>query len=244
VIDLHCHILPGLDDGALDLDDSVGMGRQADRDGVRVVCATPHIRHDHAVRIGELGARVAELNAHLQASGVAARVAPGGEVAETTVEFLDDDELRTVSLGGTGRWILLEPRPGPLGDALAAAVEHLAACGLRCLIAHPERHPAPDLVPRLAALVRAGALVQATAAHLERGPAAEGMLELARRGLVHVVASDAHSSRAGRPVRLSGGLARLREAPLVAPHLGWVAHAAPEALIAGRDVEPPFAPHE
>ena len=53
MIDLHCHILPRVDAGALDLADSVGMARQADADGVALICATPHIRHDHDVRIAE-----------------------------------------------------------------------------------------------------------------------------------------------------------------------------------------------
>lgn len=129
------------------------MGRQADRDGVALVCATPHIRHDHDVRIAEVADRVAELNAALLDNGVQARVLPGGEVAETIVKDLDDAELRAVTLGGGGRWILLEPRPGPLSDSFPATVDHLAARGLRCVVAHPDRHLAPDLVARLAVLV-------------------------------------------------------------------------------------------
>jgi protein-tyrosine phosphatase len=242
VIDLHCHILPGVDDGALDLADSVAMGRQADADGVGLVCATPHIRHDHDVRIGELPGRVAELNEALRAAGARARVLPGAEVAETIVERLDDADLCALSLGDGGRWLLLEPRPGPLSDSLTATVDHLAARGLRCLVAHPERHLTPDLVDRLAALVGRGALVQATAAHFEHGPAAEGMLALARAGVVHVVASDAHSSHGGRPVRLSGALARLSEVEPVASHLDWIAREAPRAIVAGEDLVPPFAP--
>src|SRR5271167_1695874 len=58
VIDLHCHILPELDDGALSLDDSVAMARQAEEDGITVVCATPHIRHDHEVCIEEIASHV------------------------------------------------------------------------------------------------------------------------------------------------------------------------------------------
>jgi protein-tyrosine phosphatase len=242
VIDLHCHILLGIDDGALDVADSVAMGRQADRDGVALVCATPHIRHDHDVRIAELVDRVAELNAALEDAGTSARVLPGGEVAETIVEDLDDAELRAVTLGGGGRWILLEPRPGPLSESLSATVDHLAARGLRCLVAHPERHLAPDLVRRLAALVGRGALVQATAALIESGPPVEGMLDLARRGVIHVVAGDAHSSHGGRPVRLSGALARLAGIERLAPHLDWIARAAPHAIVAGEEVVRPFAP--
>jgi tyrosine-protein phosphatase YwqE len=72
VIDLHCHLLPGVDDGALDLADSLAMARQAEADGISAICATPHIRHDHDVRIGELHARVAELNRALEAAASAA----------------------------------------------------------------------------------------------------------------------------------------------------------------------------
>src|SRR5829696_9799451 len=63
MIDLHCHILPGLDDGASDFDDSAGLALQALRDGIETVCATPHIRHDHAVDIASLPGRVAAVEA-------------------------------------------------------------------------------------------------------------------------------------------------------------------------------------
>ncbi|MGZ4275333.1 MAG: CpsB/CapC family capsule biosynthesis tyrosine phosphatase [Solirubrobacteraceae bacterium] len=242
MIDLHCHLLPGVDDGALNDADSLAMARVAQHDGITAICATPHIRHDHDVRIGELPERLRALRVALHRSAVAVRVLGGGEVAETIVEHLTDDELRAVSLGGGGRWILLEPRPGPLSETLTATIAHLAARGFRSLIAHPERHLAEDLSARLADAIGAGALVQATAAHVEHGPAAEGMRELARRGLIHVVASDAHSSHGGRPVRLAGGLARLAEVELLAPHMGWIARGAAEAIVAGRDVSAPYAP--
>ena len=66
------------------------------------------------------------------------------------------------------------------------------------------------------------------------------MLDLARHGVIHVVASDAHSSHGGRPVRLSGALARLAGVERVAPHLDWIAETAPRAIVAGDDVVPPF----
>ncbi len=62
MIDLHCHILPELDDGARSIGDSVAMARQAAEDGIEGVCATPHIRHDHDVHISEIAARVATLS--------------------------------------------------------------------------------------------------------------------------------------------------------------------------------------
>jgi protein-tyrosine phosphatase len=242
VIDIHCHILPRLDDGALDLDDAVGMAMQAAADEIRTVCATPHIRHDHDVAIGALPDRLAELNGELSRRGVPVRVLPGGELAETALEGLDDWELRAVSLGGGGRWILLEPAPGPLGESLAEAVDELRRRGFRSVIAHPERHALPDLAIRLAGLVDRGALVQVTAAMLEDEHAAPTIVDLAERGLVHLLGSDSHSSRAGRPVRLSGAVAALGRSDRLAPHLDWVVRAAPAAIVAGDDLEPPFPP--
>ncbi|WP_353864749.1 CpsB/CapC family capsule biosynthesis tyrosine phosphatase [Svornostia abyssi] len=110
--DLHCHILPGLDDGAGDLDDSLAMAAQADADGVGVIAATPHIRSDHDVVIGELPARVAELNAAIAAAGIGVKIVTGGEVAAPDCGGLTDDELRAVTLGGGGT---LDPARAPAG---------------------------------------------------------------------------------------------------------------------------------
>lgn len=240
MIDLHCHILPGIDDGALDLADSVAMARQGAADGIELICATPHIRHDHDVRIAELEWRLEELNSDLRRAGVPVRVAPGGEVAETILDHVDDDELRRISLGGGGRWILLEPAPGPLSDSLLGAVEQLRERGFRSLIAHPERHMAADVAERLGALVEHGALVQATAAHLVSPDTAPGLLAIAAQGLIHVLSSDAHSARRGRPVKLSSGLAALSDVDPVAAHAEWVATTAPGAIVRGEDLESPF----
>ena len=239
-VDLHCHILPGIDDGARDLEDSVAMARQGEADGIREICATPHIRHDHDVRIHELPERLDALSRAIERAGCRTRVLPGGEVAVSALGGLDYAELHTVSLGGTGRWILLEPAPGPLDDALDEAVERLRARGFRALIAHPERHLAPDLVQRLARLARAGALVQATAAFFCREGTREGMLALAESGVIHVLGSDAHSSRAGRPVALTPALEVLATVQRLAPHLEWIARTAPEAIARGQELTPPF----
>ena len=240
MIDLHSHVLPALDDGALDVDDSAEMLRTAAADGIETVCATPHIRHDHDVVIDELFDRVEKLNRELRRRDVRCRVLTGGEVAETAVRQLSDDELDKVSLGGGGRWILLEPRPGPLSDELDDAVEQLAARGYGSVVAHPERHLTGDFRQRLKSLASRGALIQATAAtFLDRGSEA-AMLELAEAGLVHVLGSDAHSSRYGRPLALSRAFASLSERPRLRERVGWMAREAPEAIVAGRPLEPPF----
>ena len=218
------------------------MARQAADDGIDVVCATPHIHPDHKIGRGELAGKVAALNERLEQEGLPTRVVPGGEVAEPMLPQLDDADLRTVSLGQGGRWLLLEPRPGPLGDHLVEAVESLAERGFRTIVAHPERHAAADFRARLEAVCARGALIQVTAALVADGPAAPTMLDLAHHGLVHLLGSDAHSSRGGRPVALSSGLARLVEIERLAPHRDWIVGEGPAAIIRGEDVHAPFAP--
>jgi protein-tyrosine phosphatase len=242
VIDLHSHILPALDDGAIDLEDSVAMARQAEADGIEIVCATPHIRSDHDVQVAELEGRIEIVNTELERQGIAVRVAPGGEVADEALEEVADEKLRLVSLGRSGVWLLIEPRPGHITGDLIDTVDRLADRDFRCVIAHPERHAGADFRERLEALVERGALIQVTSALIAGGPASPTLVELAHHGLVHLLGSDAHSARAGRPVRLSEGLARLAEVECVAPFLDWVVRDGPRAILAGEDVTPPFLP--
>ena len=239
MIDLHCHILPGLDDGARDVDDAVAMAAQAEADGITAICATPHIRHDHDVRIPELAVRVTELNRELADDGARVRILAGGEVAETAVAGLERFELASVGLAGS-HWILLEPAPGPLGESLRDAARALAEQGYRPIVAHPERHLGPGAVETLIGLVREGALVQGTAALLENDESP--VHELAARGLIHVLGSDSHSASIGRPVRLSAGLASIGRIPVVGRHANWVADEAPAGIVADMELVPPFQP--
>jgi protein-tyrosine phosphatase len=242
LIDLHSHILPGIDDGAVDIADSIGMARQAHDDDIELVCATPHIRADHDVRIGELPSRVEALNAELARAGVATRVITGGEVAEAVAGHLSDEELDAVSLGGAGTWILLEPAPGPLGESFIETVDGLAERGHRTLVAHPERHFDDQSFETLAAVTQRGGLVQVTAETFAESSDGWAPFELARRGLLHVLASDSHSSRYGRPLRLSAGAARLHDIAELRPYAGWILDTAPRAIVAGHPVAPPFSP--
>ncbi len=239
MIDLHCHILPGLDDGARDLDDSVAMAAQALGDGISVVCATPHIRHDHPVPIGEIAGRAAALRGQLSERGLALDIVPAGELAATAADGLTDDELRLVSLGGAGGWVLLEPAPGPLDDGLGALVERLAARGAGVVVAHPERHADADFERRLRDLAARGCLIQWTAEFIAEAEPDGFVMGLARDGLVHLLGSDAHSSRVGRPVRLAAGFERLRAARSPA-QLAWMAEEGPAAILRGEVTAPPW----
>lgn len=216
------------------------MAAQAVEDGIDVICATPHIRPDHNVAIDELADRIAAVQDELDRRAIPVRIAPGGEVSETIALELSDRQLRAVSLGGGG-WVLLEPAPGPLGAGLLSAVDELAARGTRAVIAHPERHAAPGFERRLRELADHGALIQWTAEFVAAAADGDIVLECARAGLVDLLGSDSHSSRAGRPVRLSGGVERLR-AELCPAGVEWVASRAPRAVLRGAPVvRPPWS---
>lgn len=241
MIDLHCHILAELDDGALDMSDSVAMAREAARDGIEVVCATPHIRADHDVRIEELPARIAELQRQLDRHGVPVRIAQGAEISQLSAAGLSDDHLRALSLDGGG-WILLEPAPGPIADRLPALARQLAQRGASAIIAHPERHAGADIEQHLRTLRDCGCLLQWTADFVAGADPEDPdslVLRLAREGLVHLLASDAHSSHGGRPLKLSAGFDRLR-AVCAPEQVAWMADVAPAAILRGESIELPW----
>jgi protein-tyrosine phosphatase len=235
LIDLHCHILPGLDDGARDIEDSVAMARQAELDGIEIVTATPHIRADHPVRIGEIAQRVHLLQAELEARGVPVRLVTGGELAQDEADRLSDEELHSVALGGAGGWVLLEPAAGALGDDLERAVARLAERGMASVIAHPERHAGGDFERRLRRLAELGCLIQWTAQFIADAAASDPALALARDGLVHLLGSDSHSAAIGRPLRLGAGFARL-EAICSPQRVRWMREHAPRAILAAEPV--------
>jgi protein-tyrosine phosphatase len=238
VIDVHCHILPALDDGAPDLDESLAMAHQAIEDGIEVVCATPHLRADHAVDPAELAARVSALQGELDSRGMALRIATGGEVSATLADELDDEALRLASLGGGG-WLLLEPAPGPMDDTLHELVDRLHARGFDVVLAHPERHAGEDFVARLRAFAAAGVLIQWTGAFVADAQPDDLVLALARAGLVELLGSDSHSARIGRPVALRAAYDRLRGV-CGEERAAWIERDAPAAVLRGE--RPPTAP--
>ena len=105
------------------------------------------------------------------------------------------------------------------------------------MIAHPERHAGADFELQLRDLCVAGALIQWTAEFIANAPEDTPAVRCARAGLVHLLGSDAHSSLAGRRVRLSDGVARLRDL-CSAAQVEWIARRAPDAIVRGAAVDP------
>jgi protein-tyrosine phosphatase len=205
MIDLHTHILPGLDHGARDWEEALKMCRIAADDGITVLAATPHVsdafpnsREDIAEAAWELGRRVKE-------AGIDLEVVVGGDyhihpdLAPDNVLTLDDN----------GQYFLLEFPYQVLPPNSDAFIARLVWKGLTPIVTHPERistlHGQEE---KLRPLVEKGALVQVTAGSLtgEFGPeCAKSARVMLKKGLVHFIASDAHWADERPPV-LSAGL--------------------------------------
>lgn len=236
MIDLHCHILPGLDDGPESLDESLAMCRAAVADGVRCIVATPHYKPgSYAFAVSAIRKAADELAAAVQNIGLDLTILPGAEVTvspEMSTQLRPGGELTL----NHRCYFLAEfsPLSVPAGwdDFLAGFIDK----GLVPIIAHPERNAwfmqHPDA---LAAAVYRGIKLQITAMSLGGGfgAAARDMsIALLRQNLVHVLASDAHSA-AFRPPKLSDGL-RLAADLLGRERAEALVNDNPKAVIEGR----------
>lgn len=199
MIDLHCHILPGVDDGAENATAACRMAEQALNSGVHTVVVTPHcnlrgVRPNY--RGPALDRQFALLQALLRQRGLPLRLLPGAEV------FAHSDNIRPLLEAGRlttlnhSRYLLVEFPFGAPGREITATLEAVARRGCVPVVAHPERYTAVQWDPRLAALwFRRGYIIQVNKGSLlgRLGQSSEETArELLRRGFIHVIASDAH----------------------------------------------------
>lgn len=245
MIDLHFHILPGLDDGPGTIEESVELARAAAEAGTTVVAATPHVRADHPFDLARIDTGVHELNQALETAGVALEVVAGGEVAITELTELDRSVLRGVCLND-GPYVLVESPYTEVGPLLERTLFDAQLAGLRPVLAHPERSPCflEDL-DRLSEMVSRGVLCSITAGSMAGRfgrTVRELTVRLFERQLVHNVASDAHSLQ-GRPPGLGGGFDALEEElPALSEQAAWYTNHAPAAMLAGEELPPSPAP--
>jgi protein-tyrosine phosphatase len=242
VIDLHCHILPGLDDGPANVDFSVAMGRSAVEAGIHVTVATPHVRSDYPTRAAAIHSGVAELNKALTAADVELTVLPGAEVSLGKAAKLDDATLAELCLG-SGSYLLVECPYRSVDVDVERILRNLQARGFAPVLAHPERAPIFQRdVTRLARLVNGGVLCSITAASLAGGfgtTVRRFAIELLYDGLVHNVASDAHDHLHRRPDIASGFESVEAHVPGIRGQASWFTVTAPVAIVTGRESLPP-----
>jgi protein-tyrosine phosphatase len=214
-VDLHFHLLPGVDDGPSEMDESLELARAAAAEGTATVVATPHVRSDYVTDVQELPDRVAAVRAEITAAGIELDVLCGGELGHEMVARLSQDELEIVAQGPPGaRWILMEAPFDAMGEAFHAATGELRRRGFGVVVAHPERSADAALfgAAGLRRELAAGSLAQVNAlslAGLHGDDAETAAFDLVKEGLVGVVASDAHGRT--RPPALTIARRAMRE---------------------------------
>ncbi len=203
LIDMHCHLLAGLDDGPRTDEDALAMCRIAYADGIRIAAAGAH-QNDRwpAVTPERIRQAAGRLAGQLRAAGIPLTVFPCAEVM--ACPDLEDRWQRGefLSVADLGKYLLLEMPHGLFVDLTRIATE-LRAAGVRPILAHPER--CQELLHdqgRIEALIRLGCLVQVSSGSVTSPASGEDERELKswfRRGVVHVLGSDGHSPRRRRP---------------------------------------------
>jgi protein-tyrosine phosphatase len=223
LVDLHLHLLPGVDDGARSLEDSVAMARALAALGFSELAPSPHHREEYASRSRELCAsKLDEVRAALTGAGLALTLHRNAENF-----FLDDALLADVAAGtartlGAGKVLLVEaPYQGPL-PMLADVIFRMKLKGVTPLIAHPERCFEFERRGRAAELVRGGALLQLdvgaltgrygrTAQKLARGFLDEGLYAVAATDLHGPVGAEAWVGEALAALEKAAGKAAVPE---------------------------------
>lgn len=247
MVDLHCHVLPAIDDGSESLEQSLEFCRVALQDGVGVLVATPHQRpglFDNApIAIRE---KVKGLRAALAEAEIAIEIVEGAEV-HFTQDLMERLRTRRVTtIASAGKYMLLELPNQQHPTRVEQTVFELKLAGITPVLAHPERVPffTSDL-NRLESLVRLGCLSQLTGAALlgKFGDRVQSVSNrMLEKDLVHIIASDAHDS-VYRPPVLSE--ARDAAAEIVGPQRAReMVSDVPLAICRGEEWEPWEMPPE
>jgi protein-tyrosine phosphatase len=241
LVDLHVHLLPGVDDGPRDDAGALALAAALAADGVTVVAATPHVRIDPPSAVpGELDDRAARVRSALDAAGIGLRVVPGAEVDLLWALQASDEDLRLASYAQAGHDLLVETPYAGLSGTFEDQLFALVVRGFRLTLAHPERNRELQRDPaRLEAIAQRGVLLQVTAGALS-GPRRSGSARLARalvhEGVAHAVASDAHDPSGTRGPALGAALEVLDD--LAPGRAAWLTADVPQAILAGDPLPP------
>lgn len=242
MIDLHLHLLPGLDDGPRDTESSLRMARALLIDGVERVAVSPHVSERFPNTATGIAEAVAALRERLAGAGIDLPVETGAEIALDHMHALSDDELKAMSVAGRGRHLLLEVPYAAWPMDIEVHIARVESLGMTVVLAHPERCAAvqADPVP-LKRLTERGVLAQATAGSIvgTSGRAAKrAALKLIEDGTISMIGSDSHGA-GKRPPRMTKAVEALGGGELAR----WLTTDAPAAVLAGEQPPPrPNAP--
>lgn len=198
MVDLHCHILPGIDDGAQNSSDSLEMAKQAVEEGIHTIVATPHYHKNvYENTKTTILAKTAELNDELNKAGIDLRILPGQEPRIDGDLLTNLDRGEAITLAGSP-YVFVEFPSASVPRYSEKLFYDLQQNGYIPIIVHPERNQ--EIIERpemLYQFVKNGTLTQVTAASLsgDFGKKIKSFsLQLIESNLTHFVASDAHNT--------------------------------------------------
>ena len=247
MIDLHCHILPGVDDGPADMEASLRMADVAVQEGIETIVATPHVSVDYTIDASRLAQCVGALNVALARGEVKLAVLSGAEVAIDRLGSLPEGELAGLAIAG-GPYLLCESPYASGATYVERALFDVEVAGFKPILAHPERSRTfRDDPARLDQILKSGALCAISAGSMAGGfgdAARDLAVRLFRDGLVDLVASDAHDD-VHRPPRLKHAFEALdEELPGIAEQAEYYTRDVPRAIVGGRPLPPKPEPPE
>lgn len=197
MIDIHCHILPGLDDGAASIEESLKIAQELVTTGFSKVIATPHVLEGiDYITPAQIKEKVHELNQVFQQERIPLQVLPGAEnyIFPDLVQWFQQGKILT--LADTQKYILVELPRSSIPPYTEQVFFDLQILGITPVLAHPERNSTIILHPeRMVAWVEKGILLQVDLRSFKRtyGSKAQAMAEdLLNSGMIHFVGSDLH----------------------------------------------------
>lgn len=200
-IDMHCHILPGVDDGAQNLKETEQMLKIAYQEGIRAIVATPH-HHDRRGKatIPQLNCQLQKVKELIRELDINMKIYPGMEVFFVR-EILEELNQGTIAMIGKSRYILIEFSPEDTFSYIQRAVQEVQMKGCRVIIAHAERYMCLVKKPeRIRSLVEMGAYIQVNASSIIGGFAVRRLVKtIMKERLVHFVGTDAHDPKYRSP---------------------------------------------
>ncbi len=203
MVDIHCHILPETDDGAVSLEESVAMARAAAADGIKTIIATPHM-FDGVHETPERETILQRIKMVSEASGGCVEIVPGGEVRYSYEIFQEAGDPGTrIKLNGTS-YMLLEFPFQTVPPNIEMTIFQILNSGITPVIAHPERNKRIQQHPNIIAdLIERGAFAQIDAGSITKsfGPESyRSARKIIEAGLAHFIATDAHHQDRRRPI--------------------------------------------
>ncbi|SNX55046.1 CpsB/CapC family capsule biosynthesis tyrosine phosphatase [Thermoanaerobacterium sp. RBIITD] len=240
MVDIHCHIIPEIDDGAYDIDTSLTMANIAYNDGIKTIVATPHyIEYENEIKKDDILKKCDMLNNYIADSNIDVNILPGCEAYISHTLPSKYKEGSVMSINNTGRYILIELPMLEYPEYAEDVIFEFKLMGVTPIIAHIERYNyIKDDFAVAYKLIKKGALTQVNSTSIT-GLFGKGTMrkaiDLIKCNMVHFIASDAHTTK-GRSPKIADSLTVLKDNGINVEMIDYIV-ANSDKVINGHDID-------